>query len=200
MLVVKVPAIYLSILMVSRVIAKENPYNGSFNKLESAIVVSQLVMAQQAEYFKKLISVAKESKNCINLRGSSYECPYPFTQVVDECFYVSKSLLKWEEARQFCQGMGGDLAIPRNLYALKAHLIEIKAPRAVWIGGTYLGPEEGWRWINGASVNEEEWSPKQPSGARKNLANCLNIRRDRHPVLDDVLCGNKLRFVCQYSL
>ncbi|MPC40913.1 hypothetical protein E2C01_034487 [Portunus trituberculatus] len=52
-------------------------------------------------------------------------CPYPYTQVIHECFYMHKKKLTWPQARRVCQGMSGELAEPRHIYALQTHMADV---------------------------------------------------------------------------
>lgn len=52
------------------------------------------------------------------------DCPAPFVSVMGECFSLSKTRLPWHHARHYCLGMGGDLATPSFLYALKTYILE----------------------------------------------------------------------------
>ena len=61
-----------------------------------------------------------------DLPVSTEECPYPFQEVVDECFYLSPNNLAWHNARHSCQGMGADLATPSYLYALRTFVADKK--------------------------------------------------------------------------
>ncbi|KAK8744663.1 hypothetical protein OTU49_000554, partial [Cherax quadricarinatus] len=126
------------------------------------------------------------------------ECPEPFTAVVGECFYLSPNTLSWHSARHTCRGMGGDLATPKHLYALKAFLTNERGPKAAWIGGMDLGLDGGWKWINGAVIDSADWGHNQPNSVRP-TEQCLALRRDWHPVLDDLPCHQYQRFVCQYT-
>ncbi|XP_064117702.1 uncharacterized protein LOC135223127 [Macrobrachium nipponense] len=174
------------------------PATEGVDQLRSAVAVSQLILAQQAQFFKELINITKSKGNCIDARGTNnVECPYPFTKVVDECFYVSKTGLAWHPARHHCQGMGGDLAAPSNLYALKAHLLETRGPKLLWIGGIDHGINGGWQWVTGEVVDTEEWSTTRPNNNRP-TENCLTIRRDFHPALTNIPCHKAQYFACQY--
>lgn len=50
-------------------------------------------------------------------------CPGPFTKVGSECFYLSESGCVFGEARAFCLGLGGNLASPADVPALKDYVI-----------------------------------------------------------------------------
>ncbi|KAG7175180.1 C-type lectin-like 28 [Homarus americanus] len=172
--------------------------------LRSAVAMSQLVLAQQAQFFRELINATRGRNNCCDTLGKSdlelqEVCPDPYSTVVGECFYLSPNQLSWHSSRHFCRGMGGDLATPRHLYALKAFITEKRGPKAVWIGGTDLGADGGWRWVNGDTVDSADWAHKQPNNDRP-VEQCLHLRRDWHPVLGDLPCHISQRFVCQYIL
>ncbi|XP_063875395.1 lithostathine-1-alpha-like [Scylla paramamosain] len=169
--------------------------------LRSGIAMAQMILAQQAQLFRELINATKESHSCCSagksdLPESSSDCPYPFKHVVDECYYLSSNTLTWHNARHSCQGMGGELAMPAFLYALRNFVAaERGSPRSVWVGAN--SHNGAWKWLNGLPVDDAEWGRKQPNNRRAG-EQCLAVRRDRHPVLDDMGCGSNLRFVCQY--
>ncbi|KAK7082718.1 hypothetical protein SK128_026805, partial [Halocaridina rubra] len=169
------------------------------DELRSAVAVSQLILAQQAQFFRELINITKSRNNCANARGSLEDsvCPYPFVKVVEECFYVSRTSLTWHAARHYCRGMGGDLATPSNLYGLKTHILEKRGPRILWIGGIDQGIDGGWQWVTGDAVENDDWSSNRPS-IGKPTENCLGIRRDSHPALTNLPCHKSQFFVCQY--
>lgn len=53
------------------------------------------------------------------------QCPYPFEEVRGVCLFLSKVTRPWVAARQYCQGLGGDLATPPALpYILLNYIIE----------------------------------------------------------------------------
>ncbi|XP_045111088.1 C-type lectin domain family 17, member A-like [Portunus trituberculatus] len=175
--------------------------HGTPDDLRSGIAMAQMILAQQAQLFRELINATKESHSCCSagksdLPESISDCPYPFKQVLDECYYLSSNTLTWHNARHSCQGMGGELAMPIYLYALRNFVAgERGPPRSVWVGAN--NHNGGWRWLNGLPVDDAEWGKKQPNN-RRPTDQCLAVRRDRHPVLDDMGCGSNLRFVCQY--
>ncbi|XP_068200535.1 perlucin-like protein [Palaemon carinicauda] len=192
--------VFLGMLPTMGIPVPEPDASASVDQLRSAVAVSQLILAQQAQFFKELINITKAKGNCIDARAgapSNMECPYPFTKVVDECFYVSKAGLAWHPARHHCQGMGGDLAAPSNLYALKAHVLETRGPKLLWIGGIDHGINGGWQWVTGEAVDQEEWSSTRPNSNRP-TENCLTIRRDFHPALINFPCHKAQFFACQY--
>ncbi|XP_050733289.1 type-2 ice-structuring protein-like isoform X1 [Eriocheir sinensis] len=174
-------------------------------ELRSALAMSQMILAQQAQLFRELINATKESHRCCNagksdLTESTLDCPAPFQRVVDECFFMSTNSLTWENARHSCVGMGADLTTPTYLYSLRSFIRQGRKGsriRSVWVGGKDNGPE-GWRWLNGLPVNDAEWGKKQPD-AKRAASRCLALRPGSHPLLYDEPCRSTLRYVCQYN-
>ncbi|XP_045587192.2 perlucin [Procambarus clarkii] len=165
-------------------------------ELRSALVVTQLVLSEQAETLKHLVNSTLQAKtSCAPERC----CPYPYKRVLDECFYLSSKQLAWSQARHYCQGMKGDLATPKHVFALVSFVLENGAwTGAVWIGATDQGREGVWQWVNGQPIAADQWTPGQPDNAG-GAENCMDIRLAWHPSLNDFNCVISQRFVCQYN-
>ncbi|KAG7160569.1 C-type lectin-like 26 [Homarus americanus] len=104
-------------------------------------------------------------------------CPYPFTQVIYECFYAHQKKLTWPQARRVCQGMG---------------------PGYFWVGGTDVGAEGTWQWVSDRPVDPEEWLFSRPDN-RAGDEHCLEIVMSDYPGLyNDETCSIAQRFICQY--
>ncbi|KAK7082719.1 hypothetical protein SK128_026806, partial [Halocaridina rubra] len=71
-------------------------------------------------------------------------------------------------------------------------------PRSLWIGGLDQGGGR-WIWVDGRPVSAEDWAKRKPAN-RKRSENCLNMRRDWHPVLNDLNCRKRQAFICQYPI
>ncbi|XP_042880356.1 C-type mannose receptor 2-like isoform X2 [Penaeus japonicus] len=115
-------------------------------------------------------------------------CPEPFIRIGKECFHLSTTALPWNEARQQCKQMGGDLAVPSDVTALDAYVFANTKGPGVWIGGTDQGNEGVWNYINGNTIKAEDWTGGQPDnyGGREN---CLEIRSYFEPPVNDYICS-----------
>ncbi|KAK8749736.1 hypothetical protein OTU49_015510 [Cherax quadricarinatus] len=127
-------------------------------------------------------------------------CPYPYTQVVNECFYAHQKKLTWAQARRVCQGMGGHLTEPHHSYALQAYLSETYGPGYFWVGGTDEGTEGSWRWVeSGRPVDPTDWLFLRPDN-RAGDEHCLEVVMSDYPGLyNDETCTVAQRFICQYK-
>ncbi|XP_027220609.2 perlucin [Penaeus vannamei] len=178
----------LAIIALLAASISQQPVQGRGQKEDLLIAVGTL--EEQVQELKQKI---------VALPNTGALCPYPYQQVLDECFYVSKVSLNWNQARQYCQGMQGDLATPRNVYALKSYVIETGAASTqVWLGATDQSSEGTWKWLDGRPITSD-WANGMPDNYSGN-ENCLDLRIKWHPPLNDSVCEVAERFVCQYNL
>ncbi|XP_042879150.1 galactose-specific lectin nattectin-like [Penaeus japonicus] len=127
---------------------------------------------------------------------SSTCCPYLFSQVGSECFYLSEGIKSWGFARRFCQKMGGDLAVPSNVTALDAFVFPAAGTPGVWIGGTDQSNEGDWAYLNGDPILPGDWSAGQPDNYG-GAEHCLELRSYFDPPVNDYLCFVWQQFVCE---
>ncbi|XP_045131309.1 CD209 antigen-like isoform X2 [Portunus trituberculatus] len=126
-------------------------------------------------------------------------CPYPYTQVIHECFYMHKKKLTWPQARRVCQGMSGELAEPRHIYALQTHMADVYGPGYFWVGATREDAADNeWRWLSGRPLDPEDWLFQRPDNQNGD-ERCLEMVMSDYPkVFNDETCGLAQRFICQY--
>lgn len=156
------------------------------------------------ELIKAQVDRAKSQQPASQRGGAGADCPAPFVSVMGECFSLSKTRLPWHHARHYCLGMGGDLATPSFLYALKTYILEREGDADVWVGGTDEGSEGHWAWINSSedgtntTIPPHHWAPDQPDNGEGDGEHCLIMQKNIHPPLADSSCERYLSFVCQY--
>ncbi|XP_076060544.1 uncharacterized protein LOC143036741 isoform X2 [Oratosquilla oratoria] len=70
--------------------------------------------------------------------ASKSSCRSPFYRVGDDCVYVDTSLrLPWSQCRNFCQGFGGDLAVPSDITKLREFIIRFNKRGRHLVGSHY---------------------------------------------------------------
>ncbi|KAK8748924.1 hypothetical protein OTU49_015593 [Cherax quadricarinatus] len=164
----------------------------SQDELRSAVIVNQLLLSQQTDILKELLNNTQHNQGPY--------CPHPYTQVLDECFYLSTHKLTWEKARQHCQGMLGDLASPKHPYALKSFIISsigIGDDKTVFVGGEDESKNRQFKWLDGRVIATSDWSPGEPNNSHGREF-CVNLYNTRHPVFNDISCDEQHLFACQY--
>ncbi|XP_063614171.1 uncharacterized protein LOC134787342 isoform X2 [Penaeus indicus] len=126
-------------------------------------------------------------------------CPEPFIKVGSECFHLSDSGRVFDEARAFCLGLGGDLASPADVPALRDYVIDKGQTLAVWLGASDRDIEGDWQWFDGSPIKAEDWYWNAPNNGF-GLEHCMVLRPDFDPPLNDAECDRPKKFVCEYDL
>uniref|UniRef100_A0A8B9JTH6 C-type lectin domain-containing protein n=1 Tax=Astyanax mexicanus TaxID=7994 RepID=A0A8B9JTH6_ASTMX len=114
-------------------------------------------------------------------------------------FYNGYDWKSWENSRQYCVGMGGDLAIidsrEEQEFIMQNSPFYYDIYHGYWIG-LYKNPEV-WKWTTGAKLNDGFWiKPPNPSdyscGMVKPSSNALNSWAPTY-------CGMKHKWICEMS-
>lgn len=130
--------------------------------------------------------------------SETVKCEPPFFAVKSECFYVNKyKRVSWSEARNFCKGLGSDLAEPLRVNSLRAVLLD-KFPQDAykffWIGAMESIGEGNWTWLSSRPLQTSDWARGQPDGGNEN---CVVLSRDDYPPLHDSPCYTHTMFICE---
>lgn len=69
--------------------------------------------------------------------------------------------VKWGEAREMCQRLGGDLASldstdKREFLGMQSGSVQL------WVGATHDAKTRRWQWVNGNMIAADAWSPGRP--------------------------------------
>nr|WNH24665.1 lectin 4 [Procambarus clarkii] len=188
-----------SLLLLAVVVVAGQPVTEepALEELRSAVIVSQLTLSQQTEVLKELLTASRQRDSC----PQGPTCPYPYTLVLDKCFYFSPHTATWEAARRHCQGMMGDLATPKHLYAIRSFLLDAaKVERFddvyLFVGVRDFGSNLSWKWLDGRPVDAADFYPGEPHS--NDGKECGAFRMHYAPMLIDTLCSYSFRFLCQY--
>merc|ERR1719320_454458 len=133
-------------------------------------------------------------------------CPAPYKMRGDECFFVTEDgiePLNWDDSRQKCLDMGGDLAMPHDMVDFVAYIKEIypNSKSTIWLGATDMEVEQEWKWVSGESVPAEMWKPwphNQPSGD----GNCMEIHYwpNTDFYMNDWHCNKQGHYACEFDM
>ncbi|XP_071546501.1 uncharacterized protein [Panulirus ornatus] len=142
--------------------------------------------------------------------GDGTECPYPFIRIGLGCFTIhSTERYSWEQARQHCRDIEGDLANPIDLYDVVLFLDD-SFPESVysasggwgfWIGAS-LDDDGTWHWVSGVPMETQVdfWGRGEPGEALDNDERCLflhgwwRFRAGADP------CTTEKYFICEKKI
>nr|XP_045586292.1 C-type lectin domain family 17, member A-like [Procambarus clarkii] len=190
---------YSLLLLVVVVVANEPVYEDYYwEELSSAEIDSQITLPHQIATRRQLPSITTRR---LDQFPQDPTCPYPYTLVLDKCFYFSPHTATWEAARRHCQGMMGDLATPKHLYAIRSFLLDVaKVERFddvyLFVGVRDVESNLSWKWLDGRPVDAADFYPGEPNSNDGKV--CGAFRMHYAPMLIDTLCSYSFRFLCQY--
>ncbi|XP_071522536.1 perlucin-like [Panulirus ornatus] len=140
------------------------------------------------------------------------QCPEPYQNVGSYCYYfVLNVTTSWSEGRQYCQRFGGDLAVIHTcdhfgVLVRHIHMTGQEVPErwSYWVGGTDLGDEGSWYWIDGVPMAMgvpfwgEAGENHEPSGGLEQ--NCASLNRDDRYYIHDGVCEMSGYPLCEFGV
>ncbi|KAL4240669.1 hypothetical protein ACF0H5_001460 [Mactra antiquata] len=127
----------------------------------------------------------------------------------DHCYMFVNVEKYWDEARQFCWKMGGEmLYVPdsETMGFVKSVLNSKELgwdSNGVWNGASDLR-NKGWEWTNGKRLQYQYWAEGEPSKILgfMSIENCCNMRREDGWRWHDYHChllDYEYNFICQFA-
>ncbi|XP_027003715.2 CD209 antigen-like protein 2 [Tachysurus fulvidraco] len=87
------------------------------------------------------------------------ECEEEWEMFENSCYFFSDERRKWQESRDVCQKLGGDLVVIDNERVQK--FLTEDRNIMYWIGFHY-SEDQKWMWINNGTTTRSFWSNGQP--------------------------------------
>ncbi|MDP8254836.1 MAG: CotH kinase family protein [Candidatus Alcyoniella australis] len=155
-----------------------------------------LVEHQQAESnLRQHIAKRWEfSQGWLNCAGGEVEHQTLVAGSVD--YQVITTPCSWNRARENCELLGGDLAVPRNAdeQTLLSNALFSMAPGKVWIGANDLTQEGLWTDAAGNPLSHLFWGPGQPS--EHDHIDCVQMIEYYDGLWSDDYCARPRPSVC----
>ncbi|XP_063612911.1 CD209 antigen-like protein E [Penaeus indicus] len=187
--VISLALVLVAVLMLGPATSFADTENVADSELRAAVTRLQVALDPQSEILRSLLKT----------KFFEPRCPYPFSNVMDECFFVSKFRVDWHQARLHCLGMGADLATHTQLHALKIFVIQASIRRgSFWVGSTDEGMEGEWKWLDGEPIDVSLWAEGNPNHEFGNQQ-CLAMREEQTPPLRHYDCNSLRYFACHYK-
>ncbi len=106
----------------------------------------------------------------------------------------------WEQAKTYCEGLGGHLATVTSQGEddFCYDLWRASGTSGCWLGATDAELEGVWNWITGESWSYSSWGGGEPNGGTKeNVINYNGSYKDGR--WNDFSAQNKLPFICEWE-
>ncbi|XP_063599153.1 perlucin-like protein [Penaeus indicus] len=177
--------------------------------LRQEVLLKELKQAEQVStgVLREMLHILTDKTSFMSTEVS---CPGNFRKCGDTCLYLAKDTdVTWDAARGFCQDLGGDLAVFRDVSAFAEALKYVKSSVAVkattiWVGGSDHIAEGEWRWVSGEDMPRGTpfWGDynyvREPAAGT--AANCAALYGPDGFLIHDGNCDSKYKPLCQIKL
>ncbi|XP_062296504.1 CD209 antigen-like protein E [Scomber scombrus] len=162
----------------------------------------------QVDKTKKDIDTMRHHLPMIN--DGCKHCPPGWILRNSICYYFAFSeyegLKSWQNARDYCQLYGGDLAVidskDKENFTIN-HVFNkksLKPKNGYWIGLRDVHEEGTWKWLDGKVLVEGYWIDGEPNNV--NEEDCVSVlpKENFFQAWNDAPCTLKLKWICEKAL
>ncbi|XP_060939324.1 C-type lectin domain family 4 member M-like [Limanda limanda] len=159
----------------------------------------------------KIQDEVSELKSLIPLLSMSCRhCNPGWTFLHHRCYYFPFYELPrrrwWKDARQFCQNLGGDLAVIDTrektvsiTKLIKSHHDPERSiyQKGFWIGLSDSDEENIWRWPDGRILIESYWNDDEPNNRYNQDCGATYPRDNPFKAWEDNYCNDNMKWICE---
>ncbi|XP_048251020.1 perlucin-like [Haliotis rufescens] len=139
----------------------------------------------------------------VSVDAVSSPCPLGFVEHKKSCYWFSKTLANFAEARSYCQYFGSHLAKVTSKDEddfVRGHAARHGKAANYWLGATDLNVEGTWLWEGQQAMDYSNWSRSQPDNGG-GAEHCLDIKQIYESYLwNDENCNTGVNFICEKEL
>ncbi|ELU07424.1 hypothetical protein CAPTEDRAFT_78146, partial [Capitella teleta] len=120
---------------------------------------------------------------------------WSYDEIGGSCYLVdNETKLSWNDSRDHCVGLGGDLASITGLSDQKLILMWEMSDTSWWIGGSKLDESSGWTWSDGSPATYFNWGDGEPDRIDED---CIRIQTYYNGTWHDYSCILVSVFICK---
>ncbi|KAM9827171.1 collectin-12-like [Neosynchiropus ocellatus] len=128
-------------------------------------------------------------------------CPPEWLNYRDKCYFFSKDLQGFDDAKRTCASSSASLLIINDLEEQKWVKKQISGKGYLWIGLTDRDEENVWRWLDGTQPAFTKWKPGQPDNwnhGHESGEDCAGLVHDG--LWNDFFCEDLISFICEREM
>ncbi|XP_037613148.1 LOW QUALITY PROTEIN: collectin-12-like [Sebastes umbrosus] len=128
-------------------------------------------------------------------------CPFEWANYRDKCYFFSKDLHSFDEAKATCESSSASLLIISDMEEqkwLKKHTV---GKGYFWMGLTDREEENVWRWLDGTEPAFTKWKPGQPDdwGHGHEIGeDCAGLIHEG--LWNDFFCEDLISYICEKEM
>ncbi|XP_068437699.1 collectin-12-like isoform X2 [Clinocottus analis] len=128
-------------------------------------------------------------------------CPVDWLNYKDKCYFFSKDLHSFDDAKAICESTSASLLIINDLDELKWLKKQTVAKGYFWMGLTDRAEETVWRWLDGTVPAFTKWKSGQPDNwghGHEDGEDCAGLIHEG--LWNDFFCEDLISYICEKEL
>ncbi|KAM3593491.1 uncharacterized protein V6R79_014123 [Siganus canaliculatus] len=128
-------------------------------------------------------------------------CPSEWLNYRDRCYFFSKDLHSFDDAKTTCESASSSLVIINDVEEQKWLKKQIFGKGYFWMGLTDKGEENVWRWLDGTEPAFTKWKPGQPDNwghGHEVGEDCAGLIHEG--LWNDFFCEDLISYICEKEM
>ncbi|XP_029978981.1 collectin-12 [Sphaeramia orbicularis] len=128
-------------------------------------------------------------------------CPFEWLNYRNKCYYFSKDLHSFDDAKATCESKSASLLIINDMDEQKWLKKQTFGKGYFWMGLTDKEEEDVWRWLDGTEPAFTKWKPGQPDNwghGHEMGEDCAGLIHEG--LWNDFFCEDLISYICEKEM
>ncbi|XP_034718030.1 collectin-12-like [Etheostoma cragini] len=128
-------------------------------------------------------------------------CPFEWLNYRDKCYFFSKDLHSFDDAKATCESTSASLLIINDMEEQKWLKKQTVGKGYFWMGLTDREEENVWRWLDGTEPAFTKWKPGQPDDwghGHEMGEDCAGLIHEG--LWNDFFCEDLISYICEKEI
>lgn len=128
-------------------------------------------------------------------------CPLEWVNYRDKCYFFSKDLHSFDDAKTTCESTSASLLIINDMEEQKWLKQQMFGKGYFWMGLTDREDENVWRWLDGTEPAFTKWKPGQPDDwghGHEMGEDCAGLIHEG--LWNDFFCEDLISYICEKEM
>ncbi|XP_044195268.1 collectin-12-like [Thunnus albacares] len=128
-------------------------------------------------------------------------CPSEWANYRDNCYFFSKDMHSFDEAKATCELNSASLVIINDIEEQKWLKKQTFGKGYFWIGLTDRAAENVWQWLDGTELTFTKWKPGQPDNwghGHEMGEDCAGLSHEG--LWNDFFCEDHISYICEKEM